>query len=61
MFVQRLLFSLVAAAPLIVMASGSLAGNTDRPPVVEALEDQGLIIKKEFDVDVRNDLSIGDT
>lgn len=55
MFAQRVVFSLIAAAPLMLMAGGSQAKNTDRPPVLEALEGQGLVIKKEFDVkgDVR--------
>ena len=50
MFAQRLIFSLVAAAPLMFMTAGSQAKSSDRPPVLEALENQGMKIKKEFDV-----------
>ncbi|TEA78771.1 thiol:disulfide interchange protein DsbG [Allopusillimonas ginsengisoli] len=49
MFAQRVLFSFIAAAPLILMPSGGQAQATDKPPVIEALEDQGVIFKQEFE------------
>ncbi len=49
MFAQRVLFSFIAAAPLILMPSGGQAQVTDKPPVIEALEDQGVIFKQEFE------------
>ncbi|HWK69500.1 MAG TPA: thiol:disulfide interchange protein DsbG [Burkholderiaceae bacterium] len=51
MFAQRVIFSLIAAAPLMLMASGSLAEIADKPSVIEALEDQGVIFMQEFDAD----------
>lgn len=55
MLTQRVLYSFITAAPLILMPSGSQAQPTDKPPVLEALEDQGVVFKQEFDVngDVR--------
>lgn len=50
MFAQRVLFSFITAAPLILMPGGGQAQVTDKPPVLEALEDQGVLIKQEFDV-----------
>ncbi|PLC50879.1 thiol:disulfide interchange protein DsbG [Pollutimonas subterranea] len=49
MFAQRVLFSFITAAPLILMPSGGQAQATDKPPVIEALEDQGVTFKQEFD------------
>ncbi len=49
MFAQRVLFSFITAVPLILMPSGGQAQTTDKPPVIEALEDQGVIFKQEFD------------
>lgn len=49
MFAQRVLFSFMAAVPLIFMPSAGLAQTKDKPPVIEALEDQGVIFKQEFD------------
>lgn len=49
MFAQRVLFSFIAAVPLILMPSGGQAENTNKPPVIEALENQGIIFKQEFD------------
>ncbi|MDS1142264.1 thiol:disulfide interchange protein DsbG [Pusillimonas sp. SM2304] len=49
MFAQRVLFSFMAAAPLIFMPGAGLAQATDKPPVIEALEGQGVIFKQEFE------------
>lgn len=51
MFTQRALFSLIAAAPLMLMTSGSQAEITDMPPVVQALEGQGFNVMQEFQVE----------
>src|SRR3546814_15027545 len=49
MFAQRVLFSFIAAAPFILMSGAGQAQATDKPPVIEALEDQGVTFKQEFD------------
>ena len=49
MFAQRVLFSFITAAPLVLMPSGGQAQATGKPPVIEALEGQGVIFKQEFD------------
>lgn len=51
MFAKRVIFSLLAVAPLMLMASCSQEENIERPAVIEAMENQGLIIMKEFDKD----------
>ncbi|MCQ9617344.1 thiol:disulfide interchange protein DsbG [Paenalcaligenes niemegkensis] len=51
MFAQRVLYSFIAAVPLILMPSGGQAQATDKPPVIKALEDQGIIFKQEFEAD----------
>src|SRR3546814_10393880 len=49
MFAQRVLFSFRTAAPLSLMPSGGQSQATDKPPVIEALEDQGVTFKHVFD------------
>lgn len=49
MFAQRVLFAFMTAAPLILMPIGGQAQITDKPSVIDALEDQGVIFKQEFE------------
>ena len=51
MFAQGVLFQFTALASLLLMASCSQAENAEMPPVVKALEEQGLIVKNEFQVE----------
>lgn len=54
MFAKRVIFSLLVLAPVMLMASCSQEENDekiDRPPVLMAMEDQGLILMEEFDED----------
>jgi thiol:disulfide interchange protein DsbG len=51
MFAQRVLFPFIAASLLILMPGGGQAQVTDKPPVIKALEDQGVIFKQEFKAD----------
>jgi len=44
-----MLFSFITAAPLILMPSSGQARSTDKPPVIKALEGQGVIFKQEFE------------
>lgn len=46
---QRMLFSLIAAAPFMLMAGQAQAKDADRPAAVEALEEQGLTVMQEFE------------
>lgn len=46
---QRMLFSLIAAAPFMLMAGHAQAKDADRPAAVEALEEQGLTVMQEFE------------
>ncbi|MEQ9106407.1 MAG: thiol:disulfide interchange protein DsbG [Limnobacter sp.] len=51
MFTQGVSFQFIAVASLLLMASCSQVENADIPPVVKALEEQGLIVKNEFQVE----------
>ncbi len=49
MFSQRVIFSLIAAAPLVLMAGHAQAKDAGHPPVIRALEAQGVSILHEFE------------
>ncbi|MBL1459054.1 MAG: thiol:disulfide interchange protein DsbG [Methylophaga sp.] len=54
MFAKRDICTLLILAPVMLMASCSQEENEekiDRPPVLKAMEEQGLILMKEFDKD----------
>lgn len=51
MFSKRVYFRWLTAASFLFIASCSQAENTDMPPVVKALEEQGLVVKNEFQVE----------
>lgn len=50
MFAVRKNLSSIAAIALMLVAGQSQAGKGTRPPVVQALEAQGLMVMQEFDV-----------
>lgn len=49
MFSQRVIFSLIAAAPLVLMTGHAQAKDADNPAVIKALEAQGVSILHEFE------------
>lgn len=49
MLAQRILFPLIAAAPLVLMANYVQAKDAGHPPVIKALEGQGVSILHEFE------------
>lgn len=52
MFSKRVYLRWLTAASFLFIASCSQAENTDMPPVVKALEEQGLVVKNGFQVEV---------
>src|SRR5699024_2137655 len=49
MYIQRVFYSFIAAAPLMLMAGYTQAQNSDMPEALEALEAQGVTIMDEFE------------
>lgn len=50
MFLQKKVFSCLAAVPFVLATEYGAAKSADRPAVVQTLEEQGLTIIQEFDV-----------
>ena len=50
MFIRRARSSVLLAGSLMLVTGCSQAATGDRPPALEALEDQGLIVIQEFEV-----------